>query len=71
MAYNSILERQRAAFLLQLIADPTAPNKGHLDLMDQHLLSLGFTQPTLKEKLAAWAIANGVAIALAEEVVGL
>lgn len=70
MAYDSLLERQRMAFLLELIADPTAPLRTHAELMFQYLASLGFTQPTLAERLQAWAVANNVPQTLAYTMVG-
>lgn len=70
MAYDNILEQQRAAFLLALAADPTAPLRTHPELMFQYLATLGFTQATLLDRLQAWAIANNVPQTLAYTRVG-
>lgn len=57
---DTILGRQRQAFLAQLGKTASNLAKGHPSLMFDYLGSVGYTQPTLLERLQAWGIVTGV-----------
>lgn len=57
---DTILGKQRQAFLAQLGKTPEQLRKAHPQLMFDYLGSLGYAQPTLLERLQAWGIARSV-----------
>lgn len=69
MAYDTILERQRAVYLTALGSQ--YGYLAHPGLQYLYLASLGYAQPTLPERKAAWAKANNFPVTQAGALLGL
>lgn len=71
MAYDDLLERQRAAFISALGGTPNLYTYSHLELMFLYLGTVELrTEPTLLERLYGWAVVNNIPMTLAVTSVG-
>ena len=69
MAYDTLRERSRAVFLTDLVL--TESPLSFPELAFAWLALNGYTQPTLLERLSAYALFEGVSITVAEANIGL